>query len=144
MTLALTNLQGSLHNNNNGTNLQETSIQSHHTKIPAEPPQVHGSYPAEVGFPVSKVPGCYLLLFSRYKKQREGREGKVERRQRVCAEKEIFIAAKERAVSRLGGRNKNIPTKQYESTVSVLVVSHAGPQWMHTGPQRRQREICDL
>lgn len=108
----LNKLAGSLHNHNNDTNLQEASVKRHHTKIPAEPPQLPGSYPAEVGFPVSKVPGCYLL----YKKQREGREGKVER-QRVCTERETFITAKERAVSRLRGRNKNIPTKQYESTV---------------------------
>lgn len=59
---------------------------------------------------------CFCFRFIRNKEKAE--KGK-ERGDRQFVEKKTFITAKERVVSRLGGRNKNVPTKQYESAVSL-------------------------
>lgn len=80
---------------------------------------------------------CFCFRFIRNKEKAE--KGK-ERGHRQFVEKKTFITAKERVVSRLGGRNKNVPTKQYESAVSVLVgiaQGHSGSTQGHRGGSER-------
>lgn len=136
----LTNLRGSLHNHNNGTNLQEASIRRQHTKSQQSHHRCAVATQQRSASLSARLLAATCFSFHFIRRNKEKAEKGKERGDRRFVQKKTFITAKERVVSRLGGRNKNVPTKQYESAVSVLVVSHAGPQWIHAGPQRRQRE----